>query len=112
MSETQKKQYLDLYMLQQVKIDRLRELMMKNPSGRARYADKIRSCEQLRDKIESEIESVDGAILSEILGQKYLCGKSLEETADRLNYSKRQIERLHNKAIEKFRVNPLQKAEK
>ena len=37
---------------------------------------------------------------SEVLAQKYLCGRSLDETAEILNYSKRQIERIHLKALE------------
>ena len=49
------------------------------------------------------IDAVDGGILSEILSQKYICGRSLEEIGYLINYSKRQTERLHIKALLKFK---------
>ncbi len=103
MTIDEKRTYLNLYRLQQVKIERIRELMFKNPDRREKYKATLHRAERLRDKIEDEIDAVDGALLTEILSQKYLCGKSLEQTAERLNYSKRQVERLHITALEKFK---------
>lgn len=102
MTIEEKRAYLSSYRLQQLKIERVRTLMFQNPDRIEKYKGTLHRAEQLRNKIEDEIESVDDAILSEILYGKYVCRKSLEEIADRLSYSKRQIERLHIKALEKF----------
>lgn len=100
MSTNEKKEFLDLYLLQQVKINRLNYLIKENPSRKERYISQINAAEALRERIELAIENIDGGILSEVLCQKYLCGKSLEETALTLNFSKRHTERLFIKAIE------------
>ena len=104
MSFEEKKRFLELYLIQEPKILRLGELMDANPLSAARYARQIRKSRKLKRQIEKAIDAVDGGILTEVLGQKYLCGKSLEETAEILNYSKRQIERFHVSAIEKLAV--------
>ena len=105
MTLEEKKEYLKSYRVQQVKIERVRSMMMSNPDRREKYKGTMHRAERLRDKIEDEIEVVDGDILSEILYGKYVCRLSLEEVADRLFYSKRQIERLHIKALEKFEIS-------
>ncbi len=75
-----------------------------NPDKEELYRRQLDECVRLRDKMEEEIERTDGGILSEILAQKYICGKSLEEIALLIGYCKRQTERLHLKALEK--LNP------
>lgn len=100
----EKKKYLGSYRFLQLKIERLRAMMMANPDRRENYKGTMHRTEHLRNKIEDEIEAVDGGMLSEILYCKYVCRMSLEEIADRLFYSKRQIERLHIKALEKFEI--------
>lgn len=100
-----KKQYLELYLIQQAKIERLRDQMRINPKTVRRYRKKIRAAEKLRRRIEDSIDAVDGGILSEVLSQKFLCGKSLEQIALTLNYSKRHIERLFIRAMEKFDID-------
>lgn len=104
MTAEEKKKYLESYRFLQLKIERLRSMMLANPDRRENYKGTMHRAERLRNKIEDEIEAVDGAILSEILYGKYVCRMSLEEIADRLFYSKRQIERLHIKALEKFEI--------
>ena len=56
------------------------------------------------EEIEQKISNVDDELLCEILYQKYILGKTLEDIAVILNYSKRHIERLHIKALEKFKI--------
>ncbi len=102
MTRQAKKHYLESYRLQQAKITRFNDLMVELPDKRDIYLICIEKAEQFRKRIEKQIERVDGALLSEILFQKYLCGKTLEEIAYLLNYSHRQIERLHIKALENF----------
>ena len=105
MEINKKKEYLDLYLIQQTKILRLKRLMEANPEANERYLIKIKNAEQLREKIEDDIDKVDGGLLSEVLSQHYLCGRSLEQTAYALNYSKRHIERLYKTAMEKLSIS-------
>lgn len=100
-----KKEILELYLIQQAKIDRLRDQMKINPKTVRRYRRKIREAEKLRRRIEDAIDNIDGGILSEVLSQRFLCGKSLEQIALTLNYSKRHIERLYIRAMEKFDID-------
>lgn len=99
-----KKEYLELYLIQHAKIERLRDQMKINPRTVRRYRKKIRDAERLRRRIEDSIDAVDGGILSEVLSQKFLCGKSIEQIALTLNYSKRHIERLYIRAMEKIDI--------
>ncbi len=100
----QKKEYLSLYLLQNEKIRRLSETALKNPEDKEKYILQIESAQTLRREIEDKIESVDGGVLSELLYLKYVCGKTLMEISYELNYSVRQIERLHIKALQKFEM--------
>ena len=101
----EKRKYLESYRFLQLKIERLRMMMLQNPERREFYKGTMHRAEHLRNKIEDEIEAIDNMVLSEILYCKYVCRMSLEEVADRLFYSKRQIERLHIKALEKFEIS-------
>ena len=101
----QKKEYLSLYLLQNEKIRRLSETALQNPEDKEKYIMQIESAQTLRRDIEDKIESVDGGVLSELLYLKYVCGKTLMEISYELNYSVRQIERLHIKALDKFECN-------
>ena len=100
----QKKEYLSLYLLQNEKIRRLSETALQNPEDNEKYILQIESAQTLRREIEDKIESVDGGVLSELLYLKYVCGKTLMEISYELNYSVRQIERLHIKALQKFEM--------
>lgn len=102
MTRQAKKQYLKSYRLQQAKIKRFNDLIIEYPDKRDLFHICIEKVELFRKKIERQIENVDGTLLSEILFQKYVCGKTLEEISYLLNYSHRQIERLHIKALENF----------
>lgn len=102
--QKEKKKYLKQYLLQETKINRIKRMLLLNPEKAELYKELIESSVKLRDKIEEEIKSVDSDILSELLYQKYIFGKTLEEIALTLNYSKRHIERLHIKALENFKI--------
>lgn len=104
MSRDDKKEYLECFLKQQAKIKRWRELAQSSPDKNEIYKEKIERACRLRDNIEYDINNLDSDLLCEILSQKYLCGKTLEQTALTLNYSKRQIERLHIKAVDKLVV--------
>ena len=99
-----KKEYLSLYLLQNEKIRRLKEMSINNPEMEKEYMSKIRTACALRGEIEDKIEAVDGGVLSELLYLKYVCGKTLLEISYALNYCVRQIERLHIKALNKFEI--------
>ena len=99
-----KRDFLNRYKLQQAKIKRLNEQSKLNIDRKSFYESEILKAKRIRDAIEDGIERIGDETETEILAQKYLCGKSLEETAEILNYSKRQIERLHLKALEHFTI--------
>ena len=100
----EKKEYLSLYLLQSEKIRRLRETALQNPEEKEKYILQIKTAQSLRREIEEKIEAVDGGVLCELLYLKYVCGKTLMQISYELNYSVRQIERLHIKALGKFEM--------
>ncbi len=100
----EKKEYLSLYLLQSEKIRRLRETALQNPEEKEKYISQIKAAQTLRREIEDKIEAVDGGVLSELLYLKYVCGKTLMQISYELNYSVRHIERLHIKALQKFKM--------
>ncbi len=102
MSIEEKKEYLKSYRIQQAKIRRFEQMLYEAPEKKDKYLKCLESAAVKRDKIEEEIESVDGGILSEILFQKYVCCHSLEEISYMISYSKRQTERMHMKALVLF----------
>ena len=103
MSVDDAREYLKRYRLLQAKITRLEQMMSENPEKREKYREELHNTIALRDIIEDSIDAIDGGILSEILSQKYICGRSLEEIGYLINYSKRQTERLHIKALLRFK---------
>lgn len=96
------KKYLSLYLLQHTKIQRLQGQAALFPEKAEEYGALIEKCEALRREIEEKIEKTDGGLLSEVLYLKYVLGKTLPEVGFEINYSKRQTERLHRLALEKF----------
>jgi len=102
--QEEKKRYLGKYLLQETKINTLNQLAIKNPQRKDYYLRKIKESKELRAEIEEKIEAVEDGTLSEILYQKYIFGKTLEQISYILNYSKRHIERLHIKALEKIEL--------
>ena len=99
-----KKKYLKSYLLQQPKIDRLNQMITLHPNLKTQYKKEISKAEALRRDIETRISRVDGEILSEVLFQKYILGRTLEEVSLAINYSKRQTERMHVEALERFKM--------
>lgn len=94
-----KKEYLKGYRVLQAKIARLMNMINECPENYERLNAEAEKTREKRDKIESTIEKIDGGVLSEILFQKYILGKSMEQIGYAINYSKRQVERLHLKAV-------------
>lgn len=101
---SQKKIFLKSYLIQESKISRLKKMKTMNPKNKENYDQKIKESKLLRKKIEKIIDSVDDDLLRELLYNKYILGKTLEEIGLILNYSKRHIERLHIKALEKIEI--------
>lgn len=101
---TVKKNYLKQYLLQEKKIKRLEETLETNPTKSTTVKQDIENCKDLRKEIENKISSINDPILSELLYEKYILGKTLEDISFNLNYSVRQIERLHIKALENISI--------
>ncbi len=95
----EKKKFLSSYLLQQAKINRLYEMLEQVKFCDEFIFKEIENCKRRRSEIEKSIDDVEDERLGEILSQKYLCGKTLEEIALSLNYSKRHVERLHIAAL-------------
>ncbi len=102
---TQKKKYLKQYLLQENKIKRLVEMKITKPNEAKKCQIEINNCKALRQEIEEKISKIDDTLLSELLYEKYILGKTLEDISFDLNYSVRQIERLHIKALEKIEIS-------
>lgn len=100
MSVDEKRIYLEQYPLALAVINRCYLLSAKNADKSENYKRKMNEAVLLRDFIENDIDKISDKVESEVLAQKYLCGKTLEETAVLLNYSKRQVERIHLNALE------------
>ncbi|MBO5020318.1 MAG: hypothetical protein J6D52_06615 [Clostridia bacterium] len=98
----EKKQYLSSYLLQEAKINRLKIMIENNPENKLLYIEEIENAKKLRKTIEEKINSMDDKLLSELLFQKYVLGHNLSDVSYQINYSKRQTERFHRKALEKF----------
>ncbi len=94
-----KRDYLAMYRLLQSKIKRLMEMIEISPERAEHYKKQLDTARKRKDGIESSIEGLKDERLAEILFQKYICAKTFEQIAYEMNYSQRQIERLHNKAL-------------
>ncbi len=100
----QKKQFLKSYLLQEAQIKCLSEMALLRPNNRAIYLTQIAECERCRDDVEAKINLIEDTLLREILMQKYICGKTLEEISRIISYSKRHTERLHIKALQSLEI--------
>lgn len=97
-----KKDYLKQYLIQAVIIRDANEMLNTNHINKTKCLETIKKAHKLQESIEEAINLVDDSLLRELLTEKYILGKTLEQIAFNLNYSVRQIERLHKKAIEKI----------
>lgn len=104
MQREEKKKILNKYLLQETKICRYRQMADLYPERRSEFLKRADCCNRLRLHIEESIAQIEDDILSELLFQKYVFGKTLEEIAFNMNYSKRHIERLHITALEKLEI--------
>lgn len=66
---------------------------------------KIERFLQLKHKIINEIQSLDNAVYVSILYKRYVEYKSLDEIAEKMNYSYVHMKRLHGYALQKFKTS-------
>jgi len=102
MEREEKIKYLKRYNVFGIKIQRLNEMIGLFPERKKEYQEEIEKTQKEIIKIEREIKSVDDGLLSEILFQKYILCRSLDVISVEINYSKRQVERLHLIALDNF----------
>ena len=95
---------LKKYRVLLTKIGRLKDMMQLCPENKSRYLADMNACITERDRIENAINTVDGDLLSEILSLKYMCGRTLDEIALDICYSRRQTERMHVKALSLIKI--------
>lgn len=68
-------------------------------------ADAYRAIENYikeRNRIIAQIESIEDAVLYDILFKRFVQSKTFEEMSDEMSYSMRQILRLYDEAIKNF----------
>lgn len=99
-----KKAFLKEYLIQESKLNRLKEMKKKYPTKKNYYKNKIKNAKQKRRQIEIKIESINDELLREVLYNIYILGKTIEETSLEINYSKRHTERLHIKALKDIKL--------
>lgn len=58
---------------------------------------------RMKDRIINEIQSLDNSVYVDILYKRYVEYKQLEEIAVEMNYSYRQVLRLHGFALQEFK---------
>ena len=104
MSINDKKDYLKSYRLQENLIRTLKRLCIENPSQKDVLHTKIEECENLRTQIAEKIFKIKDTRYKVLLYEKYMNGRTLEEIALILNYSKRHAERLHIAALKSFKL--------
>ena len=102
--QNEKKRYLNRYLIQSKKIERYERIEKRCKREENTYKKCIENSVKIRKDIEDKISNMDDELLAEILFEKYIFGKTLEEISLILNYSKRHIERLHIKALEKLEI--------
>lgn len=100
----EKREYLRKYRVLAARVTRMKEMSKLSPENSERYLQYADATMKLRDDIENAINSIDGGVLTEILSQKYICGKSLEEISFMIGYSRRQTERLHIRALQRLPI--------
>lgn len=100
----EKKDYLNSYRLQESVIRMLKRLCVENPSQRKQLLNQIKECEALRTQIAEKIQQIKDVRYKVLLYEKYINGRTLEEIAVILNYSKRHAERLHIAALKNIEL--------
>ena len=65
-------------------------------------AGQLAALAQMRKKIEEEINGVEEPRLREILRLRYINGYTWERVAEEMNYSFRQVTRMHGDALNRF----------
>ena len=99
-----KKAYLSDYRLQETIINQLKRMCIENPSQRESLHKRIEECESLRLQIAETIYRIKDTRYKVLLYEKYINGRTLEEIATILNYSKRHAERLHIAALKSIKI--------
>lgn len=102
MSFEEKKAYLNSYAVYIAMAKRIRNMIKVYPDDAGRFIEKLKMAVMVCECIEDEIELVKPRLFSEVLAHKYLSGKRIEEIAAMMNYSKRQMERIHRQALRSF----------
>ena len=83
--------------------DSIPDEVIRRADLEADISRKIERFLQLKHKIINEIQLLDNAVYVNILYKRYVEYKTLEEIAVEMNYSYRQIKRLHGLALLDFK---------
>ena len=87
--------------------DKLNSVVAKILEIKDSCAERLERMEGLKHSIEKAVASVDEIELKRILRRRYIRGWNFQQIADSLNYSYRQVTRLHGIALRKVDENLL-----
>lgn len=87
--------------------DKLSSVVAKILEIKDSCAERLERMESLKHNVEQAVSSVDEIELRRILRRRYIRGWDFQKIADNLNYSYRQITRLHGIALRKVDENLL-----
>lgn len=82
--------------------DKLTNVVAKIIEIKDKCAEHLERMERIRRNIEKAIAAVDDVELKRILRRRYIRGWTFQQIADDMNYSYRQVTRLHGIALRKI----------
>lgn len=102
MTKEQTKKYLAGYLLNMARVQLLKRKLEVYAMSAPSIKREIDICIKNSGEIEEIVNSCNDILAREVAVRKYIYGQSLEKIAEELNYSVRQIQRIHNKAVEEL----------
>lgn len=87
-----------------VESDRIGRAVAEMDALRQSFAAKLEERGQLRQKIESALDTLPEERLGLLLRYRYVGGLTFEQIAEKMHYSDKQIGRLHRQAVDALQV--------
>ena len=99
MTKREVKDYLQNYRTCMARIQRLKTDIDIFTASASSIREEMEDCRKVCQNIEKHISQHKDFMEREILIRKYIYGDTVEEIADAMNYSERQIQRIADKGI-------------
>lgn len=102
-----KREHLEMYMVFTIRLHRLYSQRDAHPESEGKYSDMIYDTLLKMGTIEDAVEKIPNLKEREVLANKYLCGKTVNEISTFMNYSRRQTERYLKSALENITIKAI-----